>query len=272
MERIDLTSWDEFSDAIKGVAVTAEEQKPLRKRTPIMYRGVSSEDHTPASSLERSSFGDYGDVQVYDYLLRISEIQPQVESLTGRHWEDVDPDAAAADYYDKDRWYKDYPYLTYLRHHGYPSPLLDWTFSPYIAAYFAFSVERSRAELTGKERVAIFALPDPSFEIWEPDKPHIHTLGPRVRTHSRHFQQQSRYTVCVQKSANQWAYAPYTLTFEPGHTNHRQIWQITLPYGERTKALAYLSTHNINAYSLLGGEEALLRDLYNDQAARPFRA
>jgi hypothetical protein len=29
-------------------------------------------------------------------------------------------------------------YWTYLRHHGFPSPLLDWTVSPYVAAFLHF--------------------------------------------------------------------------------------------------------------------------------------
>ena len=142
-----------------------------------------------------------------------------------------------------------------------PSPLLDWTRSPYVASFFAFN----KAVEDSHERVSIFMFAEVRNRMSGNDIPIVLRQGPYVKTHRRHFLQQSEYTLCLVFN-DEWQFDQYHTVFDEGRHQQGFCWKFTIPAAERRKVLKELDEYNLNALSLFGSEESMMETF----AAREF--
>jgi hypothetical protein len=171
-------------------------------------------------------------------------------------------------------------YMTFLRQHGFPSPLLDWTSCPYIASYFAFEGIN-----TNTERVAIYffrsrtGLPR---DMKSPLRPNMDLIGHDIdNTSPRHFKQKCHYTLCVKNPNDGRCLCNYIIANMEEDINNpgfsmsdnsiedipeagNVVRKYTIPVTEKKKVLKELETEEINRESLFENTtDNILIDLWN---------
>jgi len=142
MEIISVKKWETLKKALRRVSSHRDKLSDGPGFIPsnLLYRGQCNAEWNLATTLERAPAGS---LSLNSYFRKVLTSRPQVEAFSDKRWELIDLDeyrewVATVD----EVWLSGFPgyeYMIYLRHHGFPSPLLDWTRSPYVAAFFAFS-------------------------------------------------------------------------------------------------------------------------------------
>ena len=250
-------TWEDFERALVEPKPVLPDERPI-----ILYRGQSFHEWPLATTLERRT----NNRSFLEFYRGILSIQPGIEALTEKRWavpsfreiRDLDSDYDALSLKMTFGESPAYEYLAYLRHHGFPSPLLDWTRSPYIAAYFAF---RHKSK---NEWVSVYELRKHPRQTGSNQEPQVHQLGPNIRTHRRHVLQQSDYTICLRFEGSAWHFAPHQeglgISGRSATPNYK-IRKFNIRATERIKALKLLDLHNVNAFSLFDSEDSLMETL-----------
>jgi hypothetical protein len=249
MQIFDLESWEAVETKIRELCERYD-------GTRLLFRGQGDASWTLATTLERVGVEGMRFTAYYEL---ISRLHPEIESFTGNNWDIPDfpkMNSLLREYGDLKASFPTsaYAYMLYLRHHGFPSPLLDWTRSPYVAAYFAFRHRDSGS--SGKVSLYVYSEMPRNFKVLS-NNPRIIRFGPFVRTHRRHFLQQSEYSICVHFE-NMWRFARHGDVFDLHELDQDVLFKIDIPVTERSKVLTLLDDHNLNAFSLFGTDEGLM--------------
>ena len=254
-------TWVDFEKIIGQVENLRQKAQRGQYVSDLLYRGQADSRWRLETTLERTVPKP---LSLEEYYRLTKQAKPRIETFADKSWK-------IPTHIEYSKWLKSeqyppfnfdaYPYFVYLRHHGFPSPLLDWTASPYIAAFFAMDKPANGAEDVS---VYVFWEYTEGGKITDRDKPAIHGLGPNVRSHRRHFLQQSQYTICTAMTGDNWIYAKHEDVVARAETGQDRLWKINIPTSARAEFLKKLHKMNINSFSLFATEDSLLATLAVD--------
>lgn len=128
MEEISFDSWDRFEKQLQALDAKRHALDPrvISSSSEYLFRGHGDASWLLETTLDRFFAKRISLLQYYRYA---QMARSRIEAFTGTHWHILSNEEYESwltkhdglSFHD----YEAYDYLAYLRHHGFPSPLLD---------------------------------------------------------------------------------------------------------------------------------------------------